>query len=46
MRANFFGLEKIDLLNILTDMEFPHTIDLFSKAVDWLVGFYSAEKKG
>jgi hypothetical protein len=39
MSTNLLGLEKIDCIAALTDMEIPHAEYLSSQAMNWLISF-------
>ena len=45
MGTNFLSLEKVDLLDLLTNMELPHSINFFSQAMHWLICFRSSKKQ-
>ena len=48
MSANIFGIEDINILLVLTNMESPIAIDVLSEAVNRLVSFdqWFREQKG
>jgi hypothetical protein len=45
MSANVFSFEKVHSLSVLTDIEFPLSVKILTKAVDRLISRNGAEKQ-